>query len=205
MNYGSSWYNDFKKSDSNWGTVNWPNVDSNTKIDFYAHDGGTFYYNDGNPYVNFTMDNNAFSQKDLLVATHKNISLSESGGVVSLDFDHACAAVQFNVYKEENASYTVNSIILKNVKNAGSYYYDVTPHWQTTNGTADYTLTNSDITVTTDKKLLPCKWLFIIPQSKAGIQIEINYNGNKQKTLNLSGTWEAGTKYTVDIRIGKSA
>jgi hypothetical protein len=59
--------------------------------------------------------------------------------------------------------------------------------------------------VTTTKEQLPCGWLYLIPQTKDDIKIEINYNSGKQKTLTLSGTWEAGKQYTVNIRIGKAA
>lgn len=211
MNYTGSWSANFSKTNGPWDTATWPTkVDNTTPIDFYAHDGGTFQWNDGTPYVTFTMDENAFVQKDFLVAKHENISYNDNGGKVSLTFDHACAAVQFYVYKEENTDYTVNSIILKGMKNQANYSYSTgwgTPgystEWSSDASKRFYTLTNGDIAVTKDKQLLPCGWLFFIPQAKDGIQIVINYNTNKQKTLNLSsGTWEAGKQYTVNIRIG---
>lgn len=218
MNYGELWHPNFDKDNGPWSTATWPNtVDNNTPIDFYAHDGGTFIWVNDNPYVNFTMDNDAFKQKDFLVATHKQISYSESSGVVSLAFDHACAAVQFNIYKEDGNNYTVKSIKLKGIKNSADYNYKTgwgTPgyssDWDSDENIRYYTLTKSDIDVTTNKILLPCEWLFIIPQSKSGITIDVTYtkNGGNQttKTLNLSsGTWQAGYKYTVNIRIGKSA
>lgn len=202
MHYTGAWSNSFTKTGSTWSTANWP-VQDNTSIDFYAHDGGTFNYNNGNPHVNFTMDENAFSQKDFLVATHKQISYSESGGVVSLPFDHACAAVQFKVFKEGDADITVNSIVLENVKKTGDYYYNESTNWQNIGTPKDYTLTNSDIVVTKDKQQLPCQWLFIIPQSKVGISIEVNYNTNQKKIINLTDTkpWVAGKRYTVSIRM----
>ena len=209
MNYGSLWHPNFEKTGDTWSTATWPTgVENNTPIDFYAHDGGTFQWNSGNPYVNFTMEESAFSQKDLLVAT-KNISWDNKKGVVPLTFDHACAAVQFNVFKQESTEYTVNSIVLKNVVKTGDYYYNNEPHWNIpeTPSKTSYTLTEGDIAVSTSKQLLPCKWLFIIPQSKDEIKIDVTYtktgDTQKTKTLNLSsGTWQAGYKYTVDIRIG---
>ncbi len=146
------------------------------------------------------------TKKDFLVARHENISYNDKSGKVSLDFDHACAAVQFNVYKEENADYTVSKIVLKDVIKEGKYYYDENTNWQIGNTTTDYTLTNvnGDIEITKEKQLLPCGWLFIIPQAKNSIKIEVTYNSGKTKALNLSGSWEAGTQYTVDIRIGKA-
>ena len=152
------------------------------------------------------------TKKDFLVARHENISYNDKSGKVSLDFDHACAAVQFNVYKEENADYTVSKIVLKDVIKEGKYYYDENTNWQIGNTTTDYTLTNvnGDIEITKEKQLLPCGWLFFIPQSKSGIKIDVTYSKaggttSNTKTLSLpAGTWEAGKQYTVNIRIGKA-
>ena len=220
LNYQGNKYT-FTKGGSGWSTNSWPyGVDYDTKIDFYAYNGGTFVWTENNPYVVFTMDNDPFNQKDFLVATHKSISYNDNKGKVSLTFDHACAAVQFKVYKEVDTDYTVNSIVLKGMKNQANYSYSAgwntlgySTEWSSDASKRFYTLTNGDIAVTKDKKLLPCGWLFFIPQVKdgdgtqenPGIQLEINYNTNKQKTLNLSGTWEAGTQYTVNIRIGGKA
>ena len=216
MNYQINKYT-FSNEGTGWNTIPWPTGDEkDTKIDFYAYNydtvyGTAFQWNGGNPYVVFKMDNDPFEQKDFLVAKHENISYNDNGGKVSLTFDHACAAVQFYVYKEVDTDYTVNSIILKGMKNQANYSYSA--GWGTPGYSTDwadetkryYTLTESDITVTTEMKLLPCKWLFFIPQAKDGIQIVINYNTDRQKILTLSsGTWEAGKKYTVNIRIGKA-
>ena len=218
MNYTDAWDNDFTKTGDTWSTATWPTGDEkDKKINFYAHDGGTFQWNEGTPYVTFTMDENAFVQKDFLVAKHENISYNDNGGKVSLTFDHACAAVQFYVYQEEDASYTVNSIILRGMYNRAEYSYSTgwgeygySPEWKKDESKRIYTLTNGDITVTKAKQLLPCGWLFFIPQSKSGIKIDVTYSkagGTTSNTKALSlpaGTWEAGMQYTVDIRIGKA-
>ena len=204
---------EFNKGGSTWETGTWPqDVGDDTSITFYANDGGTFNWVSDDPYVSFTMDEDAFNQKDLLVATTETYK-SEHAGQVYLTFDHACAAVQFYVYKEESADYVVKSIKLKNVKNTGDYYYSDNS-WKSLSGSAEYTLTNTDITVTTVYQLLPCKWLFVIPQEKSGestgLKLEINYTKNSgdanTKYLVLpSGNWAAGKKYTVNILIGKAA
>ena len=213
MNYTDAWYNTFNKESSGWSTVTWPDdVGNDTPIDFYAHDGGAFQWNDGNPYLNFTMNNDAFNQKDLLVATHKQISYNDTKGVVSLTFDHACAAVQFQICKtkkvtDEKHKFTVNSVVLKNVCKNGDYYYD--SGWTLGSNLTDLTLTNSTITLTTAYQLLPCQWLFLIPQSQDGIQLEIKYTvdegAEKTKILNVgTDSWEQGKQYTVNIRVGSS-
>ncbi len=213
MNYTDAWYNNFTKTGGTWSTADWPyGVNENTKIDFYAYNAGSFQWNSGSPYVSFMMYEDAFSQKDLLVATHKQISYNDTKGVVSLTFDHACAAVQFQICQtktvtEQKHSFTINSVVLKNVCKNGDYYYD--SGWTLGSNLTDLTLTNSTITLTTAYQLLPCQWLFLIPQSQDGIQLEIKYTvdegAEKTKILNVgTDSWEQGKQYTVNIRVGSS-
>ena len=213
MNYTDAWYNNFTKTGGTWSTADWPyGVNENTKIDFYAYNAGSFQWNSGTPYVSFMMDEDAFSQKDLLVATHKQISYNDTKGVVSLTFDHACAAVQFQICQtkkvtDEGKNFIINSVVLKNVCKNGDYYYD--SGWTLGSNLTDLTLTNSTITLTTAYQLLPCKWLFLIPQSQDGIQLEIKYTvdegAEKTKILNVgTDSWEQGKQYTVNIRVGSS-
>ena len=192
-------------------TIDWP-VPDDSKIDFYAYTDGSFIYNGGNPYVSFTMDENVFHQKDFLVATHKQIAYSDEDGKVSLVFDHACAAVQFQICQtkkvtDEGKNFIINSVVLKNVCKNGDYYYD--SGWTLGSNLTDLTLTNSTITLTTAYQLLPCQWLFLIPQSQDGIQLEIKYTvdegAEKTKILNVgTDSWEQGKQYTVNIRVGSS-
>ena len=213
MNYTDAWYNNFTKTGGTWSTADWPyGVNENTKIDFYAYNAGSFQWNSGTPYVSFTMDEDAFSQKDLLVATHKQISYNDAKGKVSLTFDHACAAVQFQICQtkkvtDEGKNFIINSVVLKNVCKNGDYYYD--SGWTLGSNLTDLTLTNSTITLTTAYQLLPCQWLFLIPQSQDGIQLEIKYTvdegAEKTKILNVgTDSWEQGKQYTVNIRVGSS-
>lgn len=211
MNYTGAYTYDFKKTGGSWNTNNWPVSGNDTKIDFYAYNAGTFQWNSGNPYLSFTMDASASNQTDLLVVTHKAISYNDAKGKVSLDFDHACAAVKFNISKTAavgEKSVIVKSVVLSGVKNQGDYYYNEETKWKSVSGTASYTLTTADyITLTTDKQALPCGYLFLIPQSKEGLTLTVNYtvNGDASKyAFNLSGTWEAGTEYIVNISIGTS-
>lgn len=207
MNYQDLYKYDFTKTGDTWNTATWPaSVDSDDKIDFYAYNGGTFTWNGGAPYVSFTQEESAFYQKDLLVATHKQISYNDNAGKVSLLFDHACAAVQFYIYKQEAADYVVKSVVLKDVAKQGSYHYN-SNSWTDVNTKTDYTLTNGDIAPSTTPTLLPCEGMFFIPQEKSAIGIEVTYtkNGSTQKTKTLhmaSGTWQAGYQYTEKIKIG---
>lgn len=194
----------------------WPVADD-ASVPFYAYTGGTFNLGDnGNSYVRFTVDENAFSQHDLLVATN-TVSFVSGGGKVPLTFDHACAAVAFNVYMSNKLknnlvgkNLTVTSIVLKNVCNEGKYFYG-TKSWTLVNNFSDYTLTNTSggdgIEISTSPQALPCGNLFMIPQT-INTNLEVSYKvGGVAKTsvnIPLSTTWAAGTKYTIDIKLGTS-
>jgi hypothetical protein len=226
LNYTDGYYPVFTKTDNTWSTYEWPTQDNATLLfcaydaydDYKAYDAkrdDKFHWNDGAPYLSFTMAEDAFTQKDLLVAKN-SVTYDDYTGHVPLTFDHACAGVQFYVYKQESASYVVKSIILKNVKNTGNCHFsdyswtNLGVYTKDGKDHTEYTLTNVDITVDTELQKLPCDWLFIIPQSKDGLKLEIKYtkNGGSEttKTMDLpAGTWEAGKQYTVKIRIGKSA
>ena len=197
----------------------WPAVDDNTSVNFYAYSNGTYNDNSGTPYISFIMDENASTQHDLLVAKN-TVSYNDHQGKVPLTFDHACAAVAFNVQitntlkTKLGSTLTVNSIVLRNVSNTGNYYFGSST-WGNVKASDDpktpphYTLTNGDITVDNTPQALSSNYLFVIPQTRAvngttGTYLEINYtlSGSKQATIPLAVDWVAGSKYTIDIKLG---
>ena len=198
----------------------WP-VDDNTPVTFYAYSNNsnrTYNDNSGTPYISFIMDENASAQHDLLVAK-KTVSYNDYQGKVPLTFDHACAAVAFNVQitnklktdKLSNSSLTINSIVLRNVNNTGRYYFGGTPAWQNVSGSAYYTLTSGNISVDTEAQALSSNYLFVIPQTRAvngttGTYLDVTYTFSGQKetsaTIPLSVNWEAGKQYTINIKLG---
>ena len=207
-----------KNSSGSW-TVNnsWPGVENNTYVTFYAYSNGT-YYNSGTPYINFTVEENAATQHDLLVAKN-TVSYNDHQGKVPLTFDHACAALAFNVFMTNTLStnlasktLTVSSIKLKNVSKTGNYYFG-TAAWGGVSNTTFYTLNNSTMTITTTPQALSSNYLFVIPQSRAandteGTYLEITYNFSGQTqttaTIPLAVNWEAGKQYTINIKLGTS-
>ena len=219
MNYTGSYKYDFTKTDSEWPTFSWPgNVGNNDKIDFYAYTAGTFNYIEEDPYVSFTVENEAASQHDLLIATHKNISYNDAGGKVSLSFDHACAIVQFNIGQSNTLSkqaVTYTSIDLVGVKNSGQYHYnDNDSKWKDLTGDATYTLESaSDIIIPvsstshTGARPLSCGYLFMIPQNHSDAKIRVSYTLNsvaKTADVPLTIDWKAGYLYTINVRLGTS-
>lgn len=208
------------KSNDTWTVTpkTWPGgTENNNTTPFYAFSQGEFQWNEGNPYISFSIAENASTQHDLLVATN-TVSFNDHQGKVPLTFDHACAALAFNVQitntlkttKLSNGTLTVNSIVLRNVSNSGRYYFGGTPVWQNVNGSAYYMLTSGNITVDTEAQALSSNYLFVIPQTRAvngttdDTYLEINYtlSGSKQATIPLSVNWEAGKQYTIDIKLG---
>lgn len=211
MNYQENKY-DFSKTGGTWSTNTWPtSVEPGTAIDFYAYTSGTFNWNDGSPYVSFNVDGTPTSQYDLLVA--KTItSRNACNGKVPLSFKHACAAALFNVQitntlKDKISNLTVNSIVLQNVNSSGQYHY-ADNSWKSIGTPANYTLNNSNITVTTSSQQLTCGHLFMIPQTLGdGVKLVITYafSGQTKTTAEilLNGrTWVAGKRYTYNIRLG---
>ncbi len=224
MNYQKNAYT-FTKTDGTWNTTySWPTLNPEDGLDFYAYnykdeeEGDRFYWNnDNDPYISYVMsDNDAFNQTDLLVAKHEDISYNDAGGKVSLTFDHACAAVKFNISKTSgvgNKQIDVTSVQLSGVKNKGEYHYNNTPntpHWEYLSGSASYKLTTAkNITLTTEKTALPCGYLFLIPQTKVGLTLTVEYTvegveGTQSHDFELTGTWEAGIEYVVNINMGTS-
>ena len=220
VHYLGNKYEYKKKDDGTWPTGSWPTgVANDQKIDFYAdtytYYSSGYYYNNGNPYINFTVDGNASSQHDLLVSECKQVSHESSGGHVRFHFTHACAAPHFTVQLTDAISsqygekLTVKSIVLKNVKDKGKYYY-ATKSWDELSGSASYTLNNSSIDVTTAKQSLSSGYLFMIPQKCAadgtnGIHLEITYtkgNVDKQAIIPLNIDWQAGKSYPINILLG---
>ena len=217
MNYTGSYKYNFTKSGSTWTSSlsAWPVEDDNVQIDFYAYTGGTFNYNGGNPYVVFTVNSDASTQHDLLVAK-KKVAYSDDDGKVGLSFDHACAVVQFNIGQSSTLSgqpVTYTSIALVGVKNSGKYYYNSSA-WGDLTGDVTCTMesaSNITIPVSTTAhagaRPLSCGYLFMIPQNHSDAKIRIDYTkGGVSKTADIPLTidWQAGHLYTINVRLGTS-
>lgn len=147
----------------------WP-VGGSTVVNWYAKSAGTFHGDNGF-YVDFTMEEDATKQCDLLVATASG-SYASTGGTISLTFSHVCTALRFYVKKSANlADYTltITRVQLCNVLKSGEYHYD-SSSWTTLHAPATFTLYDgSPLTLgTTDYVALDATsapYLFVIPQT----------------------------------------
>lgn len=194
-------------------------------ISFYAHTASDCYKDDsGNYYVAFNSEEASEFQHDLLLSKITNVTYNETGGAIWFTFDHACAAVEFNIQitnklktEKKIESLTVNSVVLKNIAKTGDCYYSTgewknvgVPQGNETSGYTDYTLTTGDLTVTNTPQSLPCNTMFVIPQTlREGAGVEIKYTlpsqAEKDTIISLAGTkWEAGHLYPINIVLGTS-
>ena len=227
-------------TDATIGTNTWPaSVGNDEKISFYAHTNTTglqgnavYNFNNGEPYVSFNDEEASADQNDLLLSKMVNVSYNNTNGekgVIWFTFDHACAAVDFNIQITnklytttlQNTNLTVNSVKLMNVAKTGDCYYssgsgnhigewkNVGNHWgDETSGYTNYTLTKSEaITVSTTPTALPCNSMFIIPQTlgeDAKLEIKYTLSGTEKTCyILMSGTtWAAGYRYTINIALG---
>lgn len=147
----------------------WP-VGGNTVVNWYAKSTGTFESDNGF-YVDFTMEEDASKQKDLLVATASG-SYTGTGGTLAFTFNHVCTALRFYVKKSTNlADYTltVSSVKLCNVLKSGEYHYD-SSSWSNLHANASFTLYEGSAKTlgTSDYVALDATdapYLFVIPQT----------------------------------------
>lgn len=161
-----------KGNDSNWASSDtWPTkaAENDDAVSWYAYTAGTFVTGT-EPYINFTVDENAAAQKDLLVAK-TNSKYSDTGGNVTFTFDHACTALRFYVKKATNlANYTltITKVRLCNVVSQGRYDY-TSSAWTPGSSHSSYTLYDGTAKTlgTTDYEALDASdapYLFLIPQ-----------------------------------------
>lgn len=160
-----------KDGDGKWKCdEGWP--DGSATFNWYAYTDGTFNLNGGNPYINFIVEESATNQKDLLVATTSG-TYSGTGGKLTFNFNHACAALRFWIKKSTNMSgykLEIKEVVLCNVIKQAKYYYaSGWAEWYSDrsvytlySSTSNYTLGSSDY-IAMDSGTP--NYLFMIPQA----------------------------------------
>lgn len=192
----------------------WPNgAEDDEEVTFYAFntDAASGYHPNGN-YISLSVAEDAFNQKDLLIATNTTSFAATNGtGNVDLTFDHVCSALAVSMQMSNTLKTALGAndlkvlkVVLKNVKKSGRY--DLTTHqWTANEETTDYTLSNSTegVTMTTEKYFLPCGYLFLIPQNLSESTIDVEYQIGaktpKVKTYTLNKELRGNVKDTLNI------
>ena len=157
-----------------WTTSgSWPNgAGGDGMVNWYASTDGTFYENAGNPYISFSVDENAAATKDLLVAKTSG-TWNGTNGNIAFTFDHACAALRFEIKKSTNLdAYTVsvsNVKLCKVLKSAKYFWSSNTWVNYDTPTYTEYTLFNgalSNLSSTNYEAMNAANdYLFFIPQT----------------------------------------
>lgn len=132
-----------KDTEGKWTSEQaWPDINTDVEVTWYAKTGGALNLDGSNPYINFSTDETAVNQHDLLIATTSGTWTGTKGNL-SFTFDHACSAVHLFVKKSKNLNgYTLNisKIVLHNVVKQGKYYYGTETWDLTSNIRTNYTL-----------------------------------------------------------------
>ena len=223
-----------KGIDGQWSSSGtWPTTaaENDADVSWYAHTAGTFQPG-ASPYITFTVDENAATQKDLLVAKTSG-RYSATGGNLNFTFDHACTALRFLVKKATNLedyTLTITNVQLCNVINSGQYYYD-TAAWVLGTTRSSYTLYSGSARAlgTTDYEALDASdapYLFIIPQTLTPWDHETDLAAATTQTyvqitcaitedgtdvfsgtayIPFAATLTAGYQHDVRINIGKNS
>ena len=219
-----------RTTEGKWRGGAWPNdaVAPNYEVNWYAYTGGTFKRTgnvDKKPCIDFTVEEAAENQHDLLVATALNKTWSDCKGHLSFTFDHACSAIRLYVKKATNLNghtLSVSSIVLQNVVKQGNYFFE-TESWTLTGSSTQYTLySGSGITLGSENYVLlngseDNSYLFMIPQtltawnptqtlSNTYLELTCSIDGATSQTayIPFAATFEKGTQHDVKINIGKN-
>ena len=206
------------------GTTGWPETENT--VDWYACSENVAFNTSG-PYINFSVNETASDQKDLLVATASG-TYAETGGKLSFTFDHVCSALRIYVKKANNLddyTLTVSEVKLCNVASQGDYYFS-TSSWTLGDTKSNYTLySGAGLTLGKESFVLlgdsSAPYLFLLPQTltawsgePANTYLElicvINKNEgdevhNGKAYIPFGATLQQGFQYDVNINIGKNS
>lgn len=199
----------------------WPSfVGNNDPISFYAHTAGTCNYASGNYYVAFNSEEASGFQHDLLLSKITDVTYSETGGVIWFTFDHACAAVEFNIQitnklieKLNGSQLIIDSVRLVNIAKTGDCYYSTNSgnhvgEWRDVREYTKYTLNTAQFSVTNEPHPLECNTMFVIPQTlgeNAMLEVKYNFPNRADSIAKISLKdikWEAGHLYPINIVLG---
>lgn len=214
----------YEKNGSAWATTGsyyWP---TSGKVSFFGYAGvtaATYDKQDGAfPTLTYTTLEGIDKLEDLVVAQTANQSKPSNNAAINLNFKHALTQVYFKLKgNDANLTYTVKKIELLKVKTKGTFTYGNAPEtsigtWEidAASSTQDYVITLADPgqSVTGDAPATSLndassQIMILMPQELKDVQVKVTYSAktkegvevhsiNEPVTVNLSGTWTAGSK-----------
>ena len=187
--------------------VYWPGASN--KATFFAVapkdcSGASITANSGGPKITYTVPQAVSSQEDLLVAVEKDVTCDGKHAPNPLTFNHALAAIKFEV-GEVPEGFSISNVEISGVYNKGELSSFDNLEWtnQSIDGTVEntYTISGSELS----------NVLFLMPQTfPDGAEIKVTFSDGsnphefsaKLKDDNNT-SWKAGHQYTYKLSVNK--
>lgn len=214
---------EYTYNSGNWSSpdaVPWGYSSITDKYSFNAYspfgsdaNGITASISNGEICINYIMPTTCANQPDLMIATPRKDIFPQIGGSVSLEFEHALAAIGFKV--KGVTTLKLLSVTLKGISNEATLTHDGTSCvWSDPESTDDFLagITAATPTSTTEANLVTTSsgYIMAIPQTAPSTaEVKITYcstadeNTTLSETLSLpsSTVWEASQIYHYTITL----
>ena len=173
------------------------------------------------PYVDFEVEPNVKTQKDLMTACSGNVhttidQMSATAPRTDLTFRHALAAVRFKVGQNLSWNKTITKVEIVGAKSKGRYTLptdkDHTGAWDASTLSAPATFTlggDGTVNVSTSEAVNNVIMghnqdnyvFYMIPQTLTGVSVNIYFNNATTPSLSipLKGSWKPGTTKTYAL------
>ena len=173
------------------------------------------------PYVDFEVEPNVKTQKDLMTACSGNVhttidQMSATAPRTDLTFRHALAAVRFKVGQNLSWNKTITKVEIVGAKSKGRYVLPTdknhTGAWDASTLTAPATFTlggDGTVNVSTSEAVNNVIMghnqdnyvFYMIPQPLTGVSVNIYFNNATTPSLSipLKGSWKPGTTKTYAL------
>lgn len=165
----------------------------------------------GVPIITYKMPVNVLKQPDLIIAdAHKDIKYTEGATTIALKFEHALAAIGFNL--EGSGGEILSSIVVKNIIDQGSIQMRdlINNSWNLSStistqlyyvglmGGGPITASSSQTNIMADDG-----YLMVIPQTDLSNSVVVAIIDDVEYNISFpnGGKWERGTRYRYNIII----
>ncbi len=164
------------------------------------------------PYVEFEAETDVKKQKDLMTACSGVVHYATRNvaPTTNLAFRHALTAVRFKVGQNLSWNKTITKVEIINAMSRGKYTLSSQADgagaaWSDLSAQATFTL--DGLSVSTSKAVNQILMgnagdnytFYMIPQPLSGVSVKIHFADGSHISVNLSGTWKAGTTKTYAL------